>query len=468
MFTEEEIGTTCCFATQDKVWVTGSRRREMGNLHRARRLGDLRRGPGLLGSGARATPATARRFRQRCGVLLTAVTARAPASRWPAVCSPSSPARRCSSRSLSVPASLPRQLSPDDVGLQLLENSIATALGLGVLILTFGPVSGAHFNPRCFPGRLAAGATSGPVIDGRTVWLYTVVQVPGAIVGALLANVDVRSSGAGNRHQERSPAGHLLGEIVATAGLIAVIFALARTGRAALSGRGRRCLHRRGLLVHQFHLVRQPCRHRRPDVLRHLRRHRTQSLCRRSSPPRSSARWSASPLIVYLYPDAGRTADQVVIAHPASAAPNTYRRSRHDQTRCPLPLYPQRRPIPDGHGLLQAPRRRSGASTRAVPNPPPRSTPQPSRRWPKRHRHRDRTAQTLDTDMLEAADVVVTMGCGDSCPVLPGRRYDEWVLPDPAGKSLDAVRPIRDEIEQRVRKLLAELGVDAQDRGGRE
>ena len=71
-------------------------------------------------------------------------------------------------------------------------------------------------------------------------------------------------------------------------------------------------------------------------------------------------------------------------------------------------------------------------------------------------------------DLLEAVDVVVTMGCGDACPVLPGRRYDEWVLPDPAGKSLDAVRPVRDEIEQRVRKLLTELGVDAQDRGGRE
>jgi protein-tyrosine-phosphatase len=61
--------------------------------------------------------------------------------------------------------------------------------------------------------------------------------------------------------------------------------------------------------------------------------------------------------------------------------------------------------------------------------------------------------------MLEAADVVVTMGCGDTCPVLPGRRYEEWVLPDPAGQSLESVRPIRDEIEQRVRSLLNELGV---------
>ena len=62
-------------------------------------------------------------------------------------------------------------------------------------------------------------------------------------------------------------------------------------------------------------------------------------------------------------------------------------------------------------------------------------------------------------DMLEAVDVVITMGCGDSCPVLPGRRYEEWVLPDPAGQPLDAVRPIRDEIEQRVRGLLSRLGV---------
>jgi protein-tyrosine-phosphatase len=62
-------------------------------------------------------------------------------------------------------------------------------------------------------------------------------------------------------------------------------------------------------------------------------------------------------------------------------------------------------------------------------------------------------------DMLEAVDVVVTMGCGDACPVLPGRRYEEWVLADPAGQPLEAVRPIRDQIEQRVRTLLTQLGV---------
>lgn len=62
-------------------------------------------------------------------------------------------------------------------------------------------------------------------------------------------------------------------------------------------------------------------------------------------------------------------------------------------------------------------------------------------------------------EMLEAVDVVISMGCGDTCPVLPGLRREEWVLPDPAGQSVDAVRPIRDDIEQRVHTLLAELGV---------
>ncbi|HEV7420473.1 MAG TPA: arsenate reductase ArsC [Mycobacterium sp.] len=62
-------------------------------------------------------------------------------------------------------------------------------------------------------------------------------------------------------------------------------------------------------------------------------------------------------------------------------------------------------------------------------------------------------------DMVEAADVVVTMGCGDTCPFIPGRRYEDWQLPDPAGQSVESVRPIRDEIEYRVRQLLSQLGV---------
>jgi protein-tyrosine-phosphatase len=62
-------------------------------------------------------------------------------------------------------------------------------------------------------------------------------------------------------------------------------------------------------------------------------------------------------------------------------------------------------------------------------------------------------------EIVQAADVVVTMGCGDACPFFPGKRYENWELPDPAGQSVDAVRPIRDGIEERVRRLLDELGI---------
>jgi protein-tyrosine-phosphatase len=64
-------------------------------------------------------------------------------------------------------------------------------------------------------------------------------------------------------------------------------------------------------------------------------------------------------------------------------------------------------------------------------------------------------------EVVRAADVIVVMGCGDACPVYPGKRYLDWELDDPAGKSVEEVRPIRDEIELRVRGLLAELGVEA-------
>ncbi|HEY8371303.1 MAG TPA: arsenate reductase ArsC [Pseudonocardiaceae bacterium] len=66
----------------------------------------------------------------------------------------------------------------------------------------------------------------------------------------------------------------------------------------------------------------------------------------------------------------------------------------------------------------------------------------------------------LTADAVRAADVVITMGCGDACPVFPGRRYLDWALPDPAGKPVEDVRPIRDEIDRRVRDLLTELAPD--------
>ncbi|HNQ07616.1 MAG TPA: arsenate reductase ArsC [Tetrasphaera sp.] len=67
--------------------------------------------------------------------------------------------------------------------------------------------------------------------------------------------------------------------------------------------------------------------------------------------------------------------------------------------------------------------------------------------------------KVLTTEAVQASDVVITMGCGDTCPIFPGKRYEDWALPDPAGQGVAAVRPIRDEIKARVQSLLTELGV---------
>ncbi|GAA3744333.1 hypothetical protein GCM10022225_29980 [Plantactinospora mayteni] len=69
----------------------------------------------------------------------------------------------------------------------------------------------------------------------------------------------------------------------------------------------------------------------------------------------------------------------------------------------------------------------------------------------------DQTPKLLEWETAESSDVIVTMGCGDTCPVFPGKRYEDWQLDDPAGQGVDAVRPIRDEIRTRVEKLLTEL-----------
>ncbi|MFC7595324.1 arsenate reductase ArsC [Terrabacter sp. GCM10028922] len=69
------------------------------------------------------------------------------------------------------------------------------------------------------------------------------------------------------------------------------------------------------------------------------------------------------------------------------------------------------------------------------------------------------TPKILTTEAVQASDVVITMGCGDTCAIFPGKRYEDWELADPAGQGVDAVRPIRDEIKDRVRTLLSELGV---------
>jgi len=122
-----------------------------------------------------------------------------------------------------------QKLSPNDTGLMLLENSLATALGLAVLIAMFQQLSGAHFNPIVTLADHALGARRSIAEIG----VYIVAQIAGGIGGAVLANamfaVPTRISTT-----DRATTGHFLAEVVATAGLVLVIFALARSGRASV------------------------------------------------------------------------------------------------------------------------------------------------------------------------------------------------------------------------------------------
>ena len=127
------------------------------------------------------------------------------------------------------------RLSPTDRGLQLLENSTTTALGLAVLILMFGPVSGAHFNPVVTLADRLLARRSSRRLPARDLLAYLVAQTVGAIGGAVLANAMFDLAPVQIATTSRPDAGALLAEIVATAGLVTLIFSLARTGRASWS-----------------------------------------------------------------------------------------------------------------------------------------------------------------------------------------------------------------------------------------
>ncbi|HCG01032.1 MAG TPA: aquaporin family protein [Chloroflexi bacterium] len=123
-----------------------------------------------------------------------------------------------------------QRLSPNDVGLELLENALATSAALVAIILAFGPVSGAHFNPVItLADRLVGGMTTAPAVG------YVLVQLAGAALGAVVANLMFSLPAAEVSTKVRSGAGLWLAESVATFGLVLVVLALVRSGRATLA-----------------------------------------------------------------------------------------------------------------------------------------------------------------------------------------------------------------------------------------
>ena len=219
-----------------------------------------------------------------------------------------------------------QQLSPGAVGLQLLENSTATALGLTVLILMFGPVSGAHFNPVVSLADWFLGRRTDQGLRLTEVGAYSAAQVVGAVAGCVLANAMFEVATSISTKDRTSP-GHLLAEVVATAFLVALIFALARSDRGALAAPAV------GAYIGAAYWFTSSTSFANPAV--RIGRIFTDTFA--GIAPSSAPAFVVAQLVglvvgtavvLTLYPGVGTHADDVVIPHPADASAPTARRSR--------------------------------------------------------------------------------------------------------------------------------------------
>jgi glycerol uptake facilitator-like aquaporin len=205
-------------------------------------------------------------------------------------------------------------LSPNDIGLQLLENSTATVFGLATLILLFGPISGAQFNPLVSTADWLLGRRAGTGLTSSQLGAYIVVQVLGGTAGAVLANLMFDRHVLEISTKNRSTPGHLVGEVVATAGLIVLIFALARSRRAGLSGAAV------GAYIGAAYWFTSSTSFANPAVtIGRIFSDTFAGIAPASVPGFIGAQTVGAAiglaLVVVLYPDASHSADQVVVRH---------------------------------------------------------------------------------------------------------------------------------------------------------
>jgi glycerol uptake facilitator-like aquaporin len=213
-----------------------------------------------------------------------------------------------------------QRLSPNDVGLQLLENSTATVFGLSVLILTFGPVSGAHFNPVVSAADWFLGRRAGAGLSMPEVGAYVVAQCVGGIGGALLANVMFNvDPHLSTKH--RAGGAHLVGEVVATAGLLLVIFALARTKQGMLAAPAV------GAYIGAAYWFTSSTSFANPAVtVGRMFSDTFAGIAPASAPGFIGMQLLGAAvgtgIVLILYPDIGERAGDVVIAHPEAHSPS--------------------------------------------------------------------------------------------------------------------------------------------------
>ena len=361
-----------------------------------------------------------------------------------------------------------QRLSPDDVGLQLLENSTATFLGLTVLVLMFGPVSGAHFNPVVSAADWLLGRRTGRGLSGRDVGSYSLVQVLGAVAGAELANLMYQVPLGELSTRDRTGPHLWLGEVVATVGLVVLVFALARTGRGMLAAPAI------GAYIGAAYWFTSSTSFANPAVTVGRAFSDTFAGIAPASVPGFVVAQGVGGLlavaaIAWFYPHAGESADDVVVPHehPARATtPRSISMSTHGTPASGVPQVVFACVRNGGRSVIGRvlAEHYAGDRVRALSagtQPGEHIHPEVADVLQQLGLDTSREQPTLLTrDTIAASTVAVTLGCGEECPYVPGVRYVDWPVQDPGGQDEATVRGVVADIDGRVRALLTELVPD--------
>ena len=331
-----------------------------------------------------------------------------------------------------------------DTGIRLLENAAATAAGLFAIILMFGPVSGAHFNPVVSLVDAAFGGLS-----WRDAAAYVPAQVAGCASGAVLANAMFAEAAVSISETHRASGGAPARRGRRHRRALLVIFSLARSDRTATAPAAV------GAYIGAAYWFTSSTSFANPAIsVGRMFSDTFAGIAPASVPGFVVAQLAGGALAIVLirtlYPDVGadRDAADVVIPHPDPLTMATALFvCLHNAGRSQMSAALFERAAAGRHHALSA-----GTT------PGDRVHPEVVEVMRELGIDlADRTPQLLTRDLAEQADVVVTMGCGDACPYIPGKRYLDWDLTDPKGLPIDEVREIRDDIARRVEALVAEL-----------
>lgn len=324
------------------------------------------------------------------------------------------------------------RMSPDDAGLQLLENAAATAGALIALILVFGSISGAHFNPV-----VSLFAWFERSITTSMLCWNVVAQFLGMFIGAIIANLMFGLDAINLSGKDRSSGAHWLAEVVATVGLLLVINGCARGGKASAIP------YAVGVWIGGAYWFTSSTSFANPAITVGRMLSDSFSGIQPSSVPMFTVMQLvglalAIVLINFLWP---KRVPQVlfVCVHNAGRSQMAAAFLQHHAGRGVRVRSAGTAPAESINPVVVTAMAEVGIDLA-------RSHARPKR---------------LEDETVQSSDVVITMGCGDECPFYPGKRYEDWKLDDPAGRAIGEVRSIRDEIEHRVLGLLAELDINS-------